>query len=66
VVFDSAGGWELGDRIRQTRGWRELTLYRAVPQNGELTVTFALSGLGEARVDDLAVSVLDPEPLRGP
>jgi hypothetical protein len=66
VVFDSAGGWELGDRIRQTRGWREVTLYRAVPQNGDLTVTFALSGLGEARVDDLAVSVLDPEPLRGP
>lgn len=64
VVFDSAGGWDLGDRIRQTRGWRELTLYRAVPQNGDLTVTFALSGLGDARVDDLAVSVLDPEPLR--
>lgn len=64
VVFDSAGGWELGDRIRQTRGWREVTLYRAVPQNGDLTVTFALSGLGEARIDDLAVSVLEPEPLR--
>jgi hypothetical protein len=66
VVFDSAGGWELGDRIRQTRGWREVTLYRAVPQNGELTVTLALGGLGEARIDDLAVSVLDPEPVRAP
>jgi hypothetical protein len=66
VVFDSAGGWELGDRIRLTQGWRELTLYRAVPANGELNVTFALTGLGEAWVDDLAVSLLDPEPLRGP
>ena len=66
VVFDSAGGPDLGDRIRLTQGWRELTLYRAVPANGELNVTFALTGVGEAWVDDLAVSLLDPEPLRGP
>jgi hypothetical protein len=66
VVFDSAGGPDLGDRIRLTQGWRELTLYRAIPQNGELNVTFALTGIGEAWVDDLAVSLLDPQPLRGP
>ena len=46
---------DLGDRIRLTQGWREFTLYRAVPQTGELTVTFALTGLGEASIDDLAV-----------
>jgi hypothetical protein len=64
VVFDSLSGPELGDRVRGTTGWRELTLYRAVGQTGELTVTFALTGLGEASVDDLAVTVLDPEPIR--
>jgi hypothetical protein len=64
VVFDSLGGPVLGDRVRTTQGWRELTLYRAAGQTGDLTVTFALTGLGEAWVDDLAVSVLDPEPLR--
>ena len=66
LVFDSAGGPDLGDRVRLTQGWRELTLYRAVPQNGELTVTFALTGIGEAWIDDLAVSLMDPEPVRAP
>ena len=51
---------------RLTQGWRELTLYRAVPQNGDLTVTFALTGIGEAWIDDLAVSLMDPEPVRAP
>jgi hypothetical protein len=64
LVFDSLGGADLGDRVRLTQGWRELTLYRVVPQTGELTVTFALTGLGEASIDDLSVSLLDPEPIR--
>ena len=64
LVFDSLGGSDLGDRIRLTQGWREFTLYRAVPQSGDLTVTFALTGLGEASLDDLSVSLLDPEPIR--
>jgi len=64
LVFDSLGGSDLGDRIRLTQGWRELTLYRAVPQSGDLTVTFALTGLGEASLDDLSISLLDPEPIR--
>jgi hypothetical protein len=64
LVFDSIAGPELGDRVQLTQGWRELTLYRAVPKSGDLTVTFALTGLGEAWVDDLSVSLLDPEPIR--
>ena len=64
LIFDSIGGAELGDRIRTTQGWREFTLYRAVPQSGALTVTFALTGLGEASLDDLSISLLDPEPIR--
>jgi len=64
LIFDSLGSSDLGERIRATQGWREFTVYRAVPQNGELTVTFALTGLGEASVDDLSVSVLEAEPIR--
>jgi hypothetical protein len=64
LIFDSLSGSDLGDRIRATQGWRAFTLYRAVPQNGNLTITFALTGLGEASLDDLAVSVLEPEPIR--
>jgi hypothetical protein len=64
LIFDSLAGSDLGDRIRLTQGWREFKLYRAVAQNGELTVTFALTGLGEASIDDLAISILEPEPIR--
>ena len=64
LVFDSLGGPDLGDRVRNTQGWRKLTLYRVAGRTGELTVTFALTGVGEAWIDDLAVSLLDPEPLR--
>ena len=64
VVFDSLGGPELGDRVRGTQGWRELSLYRVAGQTGEMTVTFSLTGLGEASIDDLSVSLLDPEPIR--
>ena len=64
LVFDSIGGPELGDRISTSHGWREFSLYRAVPQNGDLTVTFAMTGLGEAWIDDVAVQLLDPEPIR--
>jgi len=64
LIFDSLGGPDLGDRIRLTQGWREFTFYRAVPRGGPLSVTFALTGLGEAALDDLQVSLLDPPPLR--
>jgi hypothetical protein len=64
LVFDSIAGPELGERIISSQGWREFSLYRAVPQNGDLTVTFALTGLGEAWIDDVAVQLLDPEPIR--
>jgi hypothetical protein len=62
LVFDSLGGPALAERVGQTPGWRRLVLYRIVPQEdaGEpFTVTFALTGLGEARIDEVAVRVLD-------
>jgi hypothetical protein len=64
LIFDSLGGSDLGDRIRLTQGWREFTLYRAVPESGNLVVTIALTGLGEASIDDLSVSLLDADPIR--
>jgi hypothetical protein len=64
VIFDSISGPDLGERIRGTQGWREFALYRAVPKNGDLTLTFALTGLGEAWIDDIDVTLLDPDPIR--
>jgi hypothetical protein len=64
LIFDSLTGPELGERIQLTQGWREFSLYRAVPDNGELTITFSLTGLGEAWLDDVSVSLIDPDPIR--
>ena len=62
VIIESLGGETLALRLQQTTGWQQVTLYRAAPRNGPLTVTFALAGLGEAAVDDVSVQVLQ----RGP
>lgn len=62
LVFDSLGGPALAERVGQTPGWRRLVLYRIVPADatGEpFTLTFALTGLGEARIDEVTVRVLD-------
>jgi hypothetical protein len=62
LVFDSIGGPALAERVAVTPGWRRLVLYRIVPgeASGEpLTVTFALTGLGEARIDDVSIRVVE-------
>jgi hypothetical protein len=64
LIFDSMTGPALGERVFATSGWREFTLYRAVPENGELRVTIALTGLGEASLDDLSMSLIDADPIR--
>jgi hypothetical protein len=62
LVFDSLGGPALAERAGATAGWRRMVLHRIVPPEaaGEpLVVTFALSGLGEARLDDVSIRVLE-------
>ena len=60
LVVDSLSGEALADRIGQTKGWRQFALYRVAPQSGPMCVTFALSGIGEAWLDDVAIQVLEP------
>ena len=62
LVFDSYGGPALAERVNQTGNWRRLVLYRMVPPAAgdgtdppPLTVTFALTGLGEARLDSVSI-----------
>ena len=62
LVFDSLGGPALAERVGPSKDWRRLVLYRIVPPEaaGEpVTVTFALSGLGEARIDEVSVTTLE-------
>jgi hypothetical protein len=75
LVFDSYGGPALAERVNKTESWRRLVLYRIVPpaqpgndgSPGELppplTITFALTGLGEAQIDSVSVKPLTRGPV---
>ena len=58
LVIDSLAGLDMAERIDKTTGWREFTLFRAAQQSGPMTVTLALSGLGEVRLDDVSIEVI--------
>jgi hypothetical protein len=59
-IFDSIAGEAFAERIVESFGWHEFTLFRCVPRSGPLTVTFALNGLGEVYLDEVSVEVLEP------
>jgi len=58
MILDSLTGEALAERIGQTAGWQQLALYRIAPRSGPMTVTFALTGLGEAHLDDVMIQPL--------
>lgn len=66
LIVDSLGGDALAERVGQTRGWQQFTLYRAAPRGGPVTVTFALSGLGEALIDDVTIRPITLPPPSAP
>jgi hypothetical protein len=57
LVYDSLAGVQLAERITVSESWREFVLYRAAPADGDVYITFALTGIGEAHIDDVTVSV---------
>jgi len=58
LIIDSLTMDALANRVQRTDGWKEFAMYRVVPQAGTLSVIFALSGLGEAQIDDVAIEIL--------
>jgi hypothetical protein len=66
LVVDSLAGEDLALRIHKTSNWQEFTVYRAVPRSGPMTVTFVLSGLGEVRLDDWSIHVLEAPTATAP
>ena len=64
MIYDSQSGPNLAERLSETQGWREFTLYRVSSATGEWRLNFALTGLGEAWVDDVSVVAVTPAPAR--
>lgn len=55
LIIDSLSGEDLAHRIGRTGDWEQFVVYRLAPQSGTMRVTFALSGLGEAWLDDVTI-----------
>jgi hypothetical protein len=60
LIRESLTGEEMALRIDKTGGWKQFDMWRIVPQSGPMMLTFVLTGLGEARLDDVTVEVMQP------
>lgn len=64
-IIDSFSGEELAESIPVTQGWQEFMLYRAATEDGNLTVRFQLTGMGQASIDEVTVRIADlPKSIR--
>ncbi len=57
-IIDSLGGVDMSLRIPQAPSWQPFRLIRVTPTDAEVTVSIALTGLGKAQVDDLAIRTI--------
>ena len=57
LIYDSLLGRGLALRFRETTDWQRWELVREVSESQDITVTLALTGLGEVRLDDLEVTL---------
>jgi hypothetical protein len=58
VIFDTAGGEPLAVRCVHQPEWKRFALYRQVPAEGQIGITFALTGLGTAYFDDVRIEAM--------
>lgn len=58
LVLDSIGGEALAERIGRTTSWRPFVLHRVATRGGPISVTIALTGLGQAWVDNIQIEPL--------
>jgi hypothetical protein len=58
MILDSIGGEALAERALRTPGWREIVLYRVAAKDGPVWITFALTGLGDAWIDDVTIQTV--------
>lgn len=61
-IADTLGGPELAVHIRSAPSWQPFRMIRAAPADADVTVTIALTGLGMAQVDDVALRTIQQHP----
>lgn len=66
IVGDSFGGLPMAVRLRKTKGWQRVELYRRVPGNRSLEILVALTGYGRAFVDEVSVQWVPNVPSLSP
>ena len=64
MIIDSLGGPQLAERVNLTNGWQEFSIYRCALKDEDVRVTLALTGYGEALVDEVNIRVLDLSDIR--
>ena len=57
-ITDTLGGPEMAERVPITNGWQEFTMYRAAQKTGQLSVSFELTGVGVANVDEVTIRTI--------
>jgi hypothetical protein len=63
LIYDSLVGTAGALRFQgpaRSGGWQEFEFYREVPASTEMQILLELRGLGEALVDDLSVTAIEP------
>ncbi|MCA9245913.1 MAG: hypothetical protein KDA42_02330 [Planctomycetales bacterium] len=58
MIYDSLGGAGLAQRWKQAGDWQEFVFYRVAPADAAVQVTIALTGIGDAWIDDFAIEPL--------
>jgi hypothetical protein len=66
MIFDSLTGPTLAERIAETKGWQEFSLYRVAPRSGSMVLTIALTGQGVARIDDVTIEQVQQRSAQPP
>ncbi|HTI52444.1 MAG TPA: hypothetical protein VL475_15880, partial [Planctomycetaceae bacterium] len=61
ILYDSLGGYPSALRWRTKADWQKFDLVRDASETGELTITLALTGLGEICFDDLQIIPLESD-----
>ena len=60
MVYDNHGGIALAQRYRERIRWHPFAFYRFAAWDSEMTLVFAMSGLGTLKPDDVSVRTVSP------